>query len=203
MSPTPLVLTLPAGRRRFFVIRGILSALNIRTLSWMPVAMSIQFWRESQPMNAQATYLKNLKRSRPSRYQTLEQDGLLNDAAEQAEKGYLEAVQQYQASGLSQAEAQELAAMDWLEPVSEEEERLEAVRLRQIEEEEEGLQAQKLVALEQGYDPKKKSRQEWVLPDGRKVVRTGKVEMVYPPATSESTPQPLDKAASNQSTATT
>jgi hypothetical protein len=154
-------------------------------------------------MNPRQMYLDNLRKFRPTMHAHLTKEGQLDQAADEAQAGYLKAQAQYRKNGLSMAEATDLASQDWLTPISEREEKEQANQIDREEKEAKSHQLNQLAAGMQGYDPNKKGRQEYYLADGRRVVRTGNREMVFPLETSASTPPKSDSAAPKSNTETT
>lgn len=143
-------------------------------------------------MDIQATYQDHLRRFRPAYFRHLQQTGTLEQVTQQAEKEYREATARYQANGLSRVEANS-RALDDLLPSSEREDQSQAARMDEAEQAEMEQFGQMAEDRAAGYDPHKKGKQSWTLPDGRQVFKDSRGTRVYPPETSASTQRPSDK----------
>lgn len=148
-------------------------------------------------------FKNNLMKYRPAQYKREKAAGTLDQLAERAEQGYLEALTNYRSTGISTTDAIALAEQDWLLPMSEQEEREQVKELQRQENEQAERQAVQMTTGLQGYDPNNKKPQRFNLGNGKSMTKMPGLEMVYPTETIESTPKRSEKDPPPSSTETT
>lgn len=128
----------------------------------------------------ETAYLRHIREHLPTLYKELKQEGKLEEAAREAVEGMRRAEQNYLGCGMNGCEAYWEARREYIYPPSEQEMREEEERIRLAEEEAFEQAAWQLAIQNSRVLRQEPHLTEMLLPDRRRLVRIGRVELVWP-----------------------
>lgn len=136
--------------------------------------------RRPQTVDYETAYLRHIREHLPTLYEQLKQEGRLEEAAKEAVEGMRRAEQNYLRSGMNKCEAYWKARREYIYPPSEQEMREEEGRMRRLEEDAFEQAAWQLAIQNFRVLRQEPHLTEMLLPDHRRLVRIGRIELIWP-----------------------